>query len=215
MNVQEEKKRQLIADGLKSIWFPFTQMQEFTPDDVLVIAEGKGALLRDVDGKDYIDGVSSLWTNVHGHRKKEIDQAIKEQVDRVAHSTLLGLVHEPAIECAQKLLQIVPRGLTRVFYSESGSTAVEIALKMAFQYQKQAAGGDTRKTRFVSFTNALSRRYPGGGERGGGSICSMPFTGSFSFPRSRPNRLTATVVPSVPLYPCANSTASGNWKACW
>ncbi|SEL96268.1 adenosylmethionine-8-amino-7-oxononanoate aminotransferase [Syntrophus gentianae] len=154
MNGQVEKKRQLIDDGLRSIWFPFTQMQEFSPEDVLVIAEGKGALLRDVDGRDYIDGVSSLWTNVHGHRKEQIDRAIKEQVDRVAHSTLLGLAHEPAIECAKKLLEIVPKGLTRVFYSESGSTAVEIALKMAFQYQKQAAGGNPGKTRFISFTNA-------------------------------------------------------------
>jgi len=154
MNGQEEKKRQLIDDGLRSIWFPFTQMQEFSPENVLVIAEGKGALLRDVDGRDYIDGVSSLWTNVHGHRKEQIDRAIKEQVDRLSHSTLLGLVHEPAIECAKKLLEVVPRGLTRVFYSESGSTAVEIALKMAFQYQKQAPGGDPGKTRFISFTNA-------------------------------------------------------------
>jgi len=154
MNGQEEKKRQLVADGLKSIWFPFTQMQEFTPDDVLIIAEGKGVFLRDVDGRDYIDGVSSLWTNVHGHRKEQIDRAIREQLNRVAHSTLLGLAHEPAIVCARKLLEIVPKGLTRVFYSESGSTAVEIALKMAFQYQQQAAGGDPRKIRFMSLTNA-------------------------------------------------------------
>ncbi|WP_367359342.1 adenosylmethionine--8-amino-7-oxononanoate transaminase [Syntrophus buswellii] len=154
MNGQEEKKRQLIDDGLRSIWFPFTQMREFSPEDVLVIAEGKGTLLRDVDGRDYIDGVSSLWTNVHGHRKEQIDRAVKEQVDRLSHSTLLGLVHEPAIECAKKLLEVVPKGLTRVFYSESGSTAVEIALKMAFQYQKQAAGGNPDKTRFISFTNA-------------------------------------------------------------
>jgi len=154
MNGQEEKKQQLIADGLKSIWFPFTQMQEFTPEQMLVIAEGKGALLRDVDGKDYLDGVASLWTNVHGHRKERIDRAIKEQVDRVAHSTLLGLAHEPAIACAKKLLEIVPPGLTRVFYSESGSTSVEIALKMAFQYQKQAVGGNPNKTGFLSFTNA-------------------------------------------------------------
>ncbi len=154
MNGQEEKKQQLIADGLKSIWFPFTQMQEFTPEEMLVIAEGKGALLRDVDGKDYLDGVASLWTNVHGHRKERIDRAIKEQVDRVSHSTLLGLAHEPAIACAKKLLEIVPPGLTRVFYSESGSTSVEIALKMAFQYQKQAVGGNPNKTGFLSFTNA-------------------------------------------------------------
>lgn len=150
----QEKKAQLIAEGLKSIWFPFTQMQEFSPDDMLVIAEGKGVFLRDVDGREYIDGVSSLWTNVHGHRKEPIDRAIREQLDRVAHSTLLGLAHEPAIVCAQKLLEIVPKGLTRVFYSESGSTAVEIALKMAFQYQKQAASGDPRKTRFMSLVNA-------------------------------------------------------------
>ena len=96
--------------------------------------------------------MSSLWCNVHGHRHPRIDAAIRDQLDRVAHSTMLGLAHPPAIELARRLVEIAPPGLTRVFYSDSGSTAIEIALKMAFQYWRQQ--GDERRTRFVSLREA-------------------------------------------------------------
>ena len=103
----------------------------------LIVERGEGTNLIDVEGRRYIDGVSSLWCNVHGHAHPRIDAAVRDQLDRVAHSTMLGLSHRPAIELAQRLTEIAPPGLTRAFYSDSGSTATEIALKMAFQYWQQ------------------------------------------------------------------------------
>jgi len=138
----------------KYIWYPFTQMQDFVRDSPVIIKEASGCILKDIDGREYIDGVSSLWTNVHGHRKREIDLAIKKQLDRVAHSTLLGLSNVPAIECAKKLVEITPDSLSKVFYSDSGSTAVEIALKMAFQYHQQRGQKNSKKRKFISMTNS-------------------------------------------------------------
>ncbi len=116
------------------LWHPFTQMQEWLGEDPCIISQGDGHYLIDVHGRKYLDGVSSLWCNVHGHRKKELDDAIRAQLDRIAHSTFLGLSHVPGIQLAQKLIEMAPPGLQRVFYSDSGATAVEIALKMAVQY---------------------------------------------------------------------------------
>jgi adenosylmethionine---8-amino-7-oxononanoate aminotransferase len=116
------------------LWHPFTQMQEWMAEEPCIISQGDGHYLIDVHGRKYLDGVSSLWCNVHGHRKKEIDDAIRAQLDRIAHSTFLGLSHAPGIQLAEKLIVIAPKGLKRVFYSDSGATAVEIALKMAVQY---------------------------------------------------------------------------------
>jgi len=110
------------------LWHPFTQMQDWARGDPLVIESGKGTRLEDSDGRKYIDGVASLWTNVHGHQKKEIDEAIQDQLTRIGHSTMLGLTHAPAIELAQRLVHIVPQGLRRVFYSDSGATACEIVM---------------------------------------------------------------------------------------
>ena len=126
-------------DNLKQLdhsylWHPFTQMQDWMSDDPVIISRGDGHYLIDDQGRKYFDGVSSLWCNVHGHRKKELDDALKQQIDRLAHSTFLGLSHVPGIELAQKLVEIAPKGLQRVFYSDSGATAVEIAVKMAVQY---------------------------------------------------------------------------------
>lgn len=129
-------------------------MQEYVQEEPLIIESGSGCTLKDIKGKEYLDGVSSLWTNVHGHRKAELDSAIRNQLGKLAHSTLLGLSHVPAIECAKKLLKIAPEGLTRVFYSDNGSTAVEVALKMAFQYQQQAGEGSPDRLKFITFANA-------------------------------------------------------------
>jgi adenosylmethionine-8-amino-7-oxononanoate aminotransferase len=118
------------------LWHPFTQMQEWVGEEPCIISEGDGHYLIDVHGRKYLDGVSSLWCNVHGHRKKEIDDAVKAQLDRIAHSTLLGLSHVPGIQLAEKLIAIAPKGLKRVFYSDNGATAVEVALKMAVQYNQ-------------------------------------------------------------------------------
>ena len=110
--------------------------------------------LIDAGGRRYIDGVSSLWCNVHGHRHPGIDAALREQLERVAHATMLGLSHPGAAELAARLVELAPAGLSRVFYSESGSTATEIALKMAFQYQRQRGGQHTRRTSFVHLRDA-------------------------------------------------------------
>jgi adenosylmethionine-8-amino-7-oxononanoate aminotransferase len=117
-----------------------------------VIDHGEGTNLYDREGNVYIDGVSSLWCNVHGHRHPLIDGAVRGQLGRVAHSTLLGLTHEPAIELAERLVEVAPPGLERVFYSDSGSTAVEVALKMAFQFWAQR--GETERTGFICLENA-------------------------------------------------------------
>jgi adenosylmethionine---8-amino-7-oxononanoate aminotransferase len=136
------------------LWHPFTQQQGWVEEEPLMIKRGEGCHVIDVDGRRYIDGVSSLWCNVHGHRHPAIDRAVHEQVDRIAHSTMLGLSHPGAVELAGRLVEIAPPGLSRVFYSDSGSTAAEIALKMAFQYQRQRGGEHTRRTSFVRLRDA-------------------------------------------------------------
>ncbi len=129
--------KQLSAWDRKYLWHPFTQMREWEQEDPLIIERGKGSYLIDNDGKKYLDGTSSIWVNLHGHRHPALDRALKKQIDKIAHSTLLGLSNQPAIELAQALIKIVPKGLARVFYSDNGSTAVEVALKMAVQYWRQ------------------------------------------------------------------------------
>lgn len=148
------RNRELADDDHRYLWHPFTQMQDYVQERPLIIESGRGCILTDIEGNEYLDGVSSLWTNVHGHRKAEIDDAVTKQLGKIAHSTLLGLANVSAIECAKKLVAIAPAGLTRVFYSDNGSTAVEVALKMAFQYQRQAREASGRRTKFISLANA-------------------------------------------------------------
>ncbi len=137
------------------VWHPFTQMEEWMRTDPLVVERAEGNFLIDTHGRRYLDGVSSLWVNVHGHRKKQIDDVIVRQLGKVAHSTLLGLAGVPSIQLAEKLVGITPKGLERVFYSDSGSTAVEVALKIAFQYWKNR--GFEKKRLFAT----LSESYHG------------------------------------------------------
>jgi adenosylmethionine---8-amino-7-oxononanoate aminotransferase len=134
------------------LWHPFTQMQEWLAEEPCIIRQGDGHYLIDFHGRKYLDGISSLWCNLHGHRKKELDDAIKRQLDGIAHSTLLGLSHVPGIQLAQKLIEIAPEGLKRVFYSDSGATALEIALKMAVQYWQLK--GRTERTQIASLAEA-------------------------------------------------------------
>ncbi|MEW6183356.1 MAG: adenosylmethionine--8-amino-7-oxononanoate transaminase [Bacillota bacterium] len=135
-----------------TIWHPFTQMKEYVSENAPVIAAGEGCYLIDIHGRRYLDGVSSLWVTVHGHRKAALNDAIKEQLEKVAHSTLLGLANVPSVLLAERLTAIAPAGLKRVFYSDSGSAGVEIALKIAFQYWRNI--GITGKNKFLSFYNA-------------------------------------------------------------
>ena len=136
------------------VWHPFTHMRQWLADDhdPLVITAAQGMHLIDSDGNRYLDGVSSLWCNVHGHRVPEIDSAIRAQLDKVAHTTMLGLASEPAILLAERLVQIAPKGLTKVFYSDAGATAIEVAFKLAAQYRFNI--GKPEKNEFVGFSEA-------------------------------------------------------------
>lgn len=146
-----------MTEGLRQwdsevVWHPFTQMKEYASEDPLMIEAGEGNYLIDAAGKRYLDGVSSLWVNVHGHRKKEIDDAVKAQLDKIAHTTLLGATSPTAVLLAKKIIGVAPPGLNRVFYSDNGSTAVEVALKIAFEYWQLR--GRKAKQKFVSFRDS-------------------------------------------------------------
>ncbi len=141
-----------MADRRRNIWHPFTQMKEHEEGKPpLMIEGGEGSYLIDSEGNRYIDGVSSLWVNIHGHGVDEIESAIKSQLDSIGHSTLLGLSNPAAEELAEQLIKNAPSGLTKVFFSGDGASAVEVAIKMAFQYWKNK--GETRKTKFISLEN--------------------------------------------------------------
>src|SRR5437773_2004850 len=143
---------QLRALDKQHLWHPFTPMSLWLEGDPLVITGGEGFYLIDSDGNRYLDGVSSLWCNVHGHRVPEIDNAIRAQLDKIAHSTMLGLANEPSILLADRLMKIVPPNLKKVFYSDAGATATEIAFKLAVQYWFNI--GHPEKNEFIAFTEA-------------------------------------------------------------
>jgi adenosylmethionine-8-amino-7-oxononanoate aminotransferase len=151
--------KNLEESDKKFIWHPFTQMKDWIEEKPIIITEGRDCFVKDAYGKWYLDGVSSIWVSIHGHRKKEIDDAIKEQLDKIAHSTILGLANIPSIKLAERLINLTDKSfaglspkLSKVFYSDNGSTAVEVALKMAFQYwiRKRVNG----KHSFLSLKNA-------------------------------------------------------------
>ena len=145
-------KETLVAWDKRYLWHPFTQMQDWLTEDVVIIERGEGCYLIDTAGNRYIDGTASMWTNIHGHNHPELNTALKAQLDKIAHTTLLGYSNIPAIQLAQKLVEITPAGLNKVFYSDNGSTAVEIALKMAYQYWQHQ--GEPRRKLFIHFDNA-------------------------------------------------------------
>lgn len=145
-------KETLAASDKRYLWHPFTQMQDWLTEDVVIIERGEGCYLIDTAGNRYIDGTASMWTNVHGHNHPELNTALKTQLDKIAHTTLLGYSNIPAIQLAQKLVEITPVGLNKVFYSDNGSTAVEVALKMAYQYWQHK--GEPQRKLFIHFDNA-------------------------------------------------------------
>jgi adenosylmethionine-8-amino-7-oxononanoate transaminase len=202
MGILEENSRLEELDR-KYIWHPFTQMKEWLKENPIIISEGRDCFIKDIYGRWYLDGVSSLWVNIHGHRKREIDEAIKNQLDRIAHSTLLGLSNVPAIRLAEKLVRIVQKSLpphpplvkgrqillknppptkggirgdrlSKVFYSDNGSTAVEVALKMAFQYWRHK--GVKGRNAFVSLDNAYHGDTIGAVSVGGVDIFHKAFS---------------------------------------
>jgi adenosylmethionine-8-amino-7-oxononanoate aminotransferase len=155
---------QLLRWDREIVWHAFTQMAEYEP---LLIERGHGCTLVDSDGREYLDGVSSLWCNLHGHCHPRIDAAIREQLTKIAHTTSLGSSNSTTIQLAKGLVDITPDGLNHVFFSDDGATAVEVALKMAFQYWRQRPDPHPKKTLYVAFADAYHGDTLGGVSVGG------------------------------------------------
>lgn len=173
------------------IWHPFTQMKEWFDEDIIIISHGKGNYIYDIDGNKYLDAVSSLWCNLHGHSNRKINEALKKQIDKISHSTFLGLSNIPAILLAHKLIDILPNGLTRIFYSDNGSTAVEVAIKMAFMYWQHK--GELNKKKFICLNNSYH-----GDTLGAVSVGGIPlFHNAF-----KPLLFSAIKAPSPYCYRC-------------
>ncbi|UCE63599.1 MAG: adenosylmethionine--8-amino-7-oxononanoate transaminase [Nitrospirota bacterium] len=157
------------------VWHPFTQMKEWGQASPLIITRGQGPYLYDIDGRRYLDGTSSIWVNIHGHRNGEINRAIRQQLNQVAHTTFLGLSNPPAILLARELIRLAPTGLSRVFYSDDGSTAMEVALKMALQYWRQRRTPRPKKKKFVHLSLAYHGDTVGGMSLSGMELFHKPF----------------------------------------
>lgn len=167
---------QLQKDDRQYLWHPFTQMREWERYPPLIIHRGQGSLVYDMEGNAYLDATASIWVNVHGHRHPRIDQAIRRQLSLVAHTTLLGLSNPPAIQLAKALIRLAPRGLEKVFYSDNGSTAVEVAAKMALQYWQQCPSPQPEKTQFIHLGMAYHGDTVGGVSLSGVELFRRPFT---------------------------------------
>ncbi|MDK2799227.1 MAG: adenosylmethionine---8-amino-7-oxononanoate aminotransferase [Clostridiales bacterium] len=142
----------LQQKDLKYIWHPCSQMKDYEDFPPIVIDRGEGAYLYDVNGKSYLDAVSSWWVNLFGHSNKRINRAIQKQLEKLEHVIFANFSHRPAIELAERMVEITPKGLSKVFFADNGSAAVEVALKLSFQYHQQK--GKTKKTKFVAITDA-------------------------------------------------------------
>ncbi|MCE5272171.1 adenosylmethionine--8-amino-7-oxononanoate transaminase [bacterium] len=197
-------EKDLRALDRTHIWHPFTAMRAWQEEQFPVIARGEGSFLFDTEGRRYLDGVSSLWVTLHGHNHPHITRAIAEQAARISHSTLLGLSSEPVCALAERLIEVTPQGLSRVFFSDNGSTAVEIALKMAYQYRRLSPDpAERERTGFVSFRNAYHGDTLGAVSVGGMDLfhgafrdllfpvlfAEYPFYYRFGPPRSRESYL--------------------------
>ena len=155
MIIAPEELKRLVNLDFEHVWHPFTQTVSWISEEPLIIEWADGCELIDVNGKKYLDGVSSLWCNVHGHGKEEIVFAILNQAKKLCHSTLLGLSHRPLLELTEKLLNFFPDTLTRIFYADSGSAAVEAALRMALEYwQHQPGAAAKKRTKLLSLEEA-------------------------------------------------------------
>ena len=190
-------KETLIAWDKRYLWHPFTQMNDWHEETPVIIARGEGCYLIDVDSNRYLDGTASMWTNVHGHNHPALNAALKTQVDNIAHTTLLGYSNIPAIQLAKKLVELTPSGLNKVFYSDNGSTAVEVALKMAYQYWQHK--GQPQRKRFVHLDKAYH----------GDTIGAMSVGGIESFHQNFDALLFYSIRVSAPESARLQSPASG------
>src|SRR2546423_2533587 len=179
--VSEWNTEQLIAWDKRFVWHPFTNMSEWCAPshEPLVLVEGRGALLRDSRGREYIDANSSIWTNIHGHNHPHINAAIRRQLSRVAHTSFLGFTNPAAIELAQAIVALFPdTSLNRVFFSDDGSTGIEVALRIADQYWKLR---HSRKHHFVAFQNGYHGDTAGAASLGAAAMFQIGAT-RWNFP---------------------------------
>lgn len=182
------------------LWHPFTPQADWAAAEPLIVDRAEGVYLYDIHGRRFLDGVGSLWCNVHGHHHPALDAALHEQLDRVAHSTLLGASHAPAIELAKRLTERAPRGLNRVFFSDDGATAVEVTLKMAFQYWRQKTDPEPRRTKFLALESAYHGDTLGDVSVGGlGRFHAMFAPLLFPVLRGEPTLLPLPARPGTPL----------------
>ena len=195
-------KETLVTSDKRYLWHPFTQMQDWLTEDPVIIERGEGCYLIDVAGNQYIDGIASMWTNVHGHNHPDLNTALKAQIDKIAHTTLLGYSNIPAIQLAKKLVEITPAGLNKVFYSDNGSTAVEIALKMAYQYWQHK--GEPQRKLFIHFDKAYH----------GDTVGAMSVGGIDSFHTTFDSLLFKGIRVSPPETDCSSRT-DASVKADW
>ena len=178
----------LVEADKKYVWHPFTSMAEWCAADhePIVLVEGQGALLRDSRGREYIDGNSSIWTNIHGHNHPHINAAIRQQLDRVAHTSFLGFTNPPAIELGKAIVELFPSGtFSRVFYSDDGSTGMEVAMRIASQYWQ--LHGSSRH-RFISFRDAYHGDTAGAASLGAAQVFQTGFP-QWHFPGRQINNL--------------------------
>src|SRR4051812_12583180 len=167
----------LAAADKTFLWHPFTNNSEWCASDhePLVLVEGKGASLRDSRGREYIDGNSSIWTNIHGHNHPHINESIRRQLERVAHTSFLGFTHPIAVELARAIVALFPpQTLTRVFYSDDGSTAMESALRMADQYWRLRG---QRRDQFIAFQHGYHGDTAGAASLGAATMFESGLTG--------------------------------------
>lgn len=172
--LSNQEASRLAASDHRHLWHPFTQQQQWVEREPLIIVSGQGALLRDIHGREYFDGNSSIWTNIHGHAHPQIAEAIAHQAATLDHTSFLGTTHPRAIELAERLVGLFPgRPLSRVFFSDNGSTAIEVALKMSLQYWQLL--GHPERNRLVTFTNGYHGDTAGAASLGGKNLFSERF----------------------------------------
>lgn len=195
---QSPTRGELEAWDREHVWHAFTQMAEYDP---LIIERGEGCRLYDIDGREYIDGVSSLWCNLHGHRHPTIDAAVREQLEKIAHTTSLGASNPTTIKLARRLVDLAPPGLNHVFFSDDGATAVEVGLKLAFQYWRQRPDPRPEKTSYLALGDAyhgdtLGSVSVGGVERFHALFAPLLFD-VVRLPPPRADRLPAEIEPQA------------------
>ncbi len=198
LNKPQTRTSSLIQRDLSALWHPCTQMKDHESYPIIPIRRGKGIWLEDFERNRYIDGISSWWVNLFGHSNPRINSRIKAQLDTLEHVLLAGFSHEPAIELAQRLVQITPSGLERCFYADNGSSAVEIAMKMSFHYWLNK--GQAKKTKFITLSNGYH----------GETLGALSVGNVDLYKKTYGPLLIETI--TVPSPDCYNREAGESWK---